>query len=84
MLLLSVLSFGIAVLLLTYNKGYKSANIYLAMFLFLFNLIILNNYFYFYNNSKTILAFLLCIPINSTFYLLGPLAFFLCKIHIKE
>jgi AraC-like DNA-binding protein len=84
MLLLSVLSFGIAVLLLTYNKGYKSANIYLAMFLFLFNLIILNNYFYFYNNSKTILAFLLCIPINSTFYLLGPLAFFYVRSILKN
>jgi AraC-like DNA-binding protein len=36
------------------------------MFLFLFNLIILTNYLYFYSNSKTILAFLLCIPINST------------------
>ena len=84
MLLLSILSFGIAVLLLTYNKGYKSANIYLAMFLFLFNLIILNNYFYSYNNSKTILAFLLCIPINSTFYLLGPLAFFYVRSILKN
>jgi AraC-like DNA-binding protein len=54
------------------------------MFLFLFNLIILTNYLYFYSNSKTILAFLLCIPINSTFYLLGPLAFFYVRSILKN
>jgi AraC-like DNA-binding protein len=84
MLLLSVFSLVFSVLLLAYNKGYKSANIYLAMFLFLFNLIILTNYLYFYSNSKTILAFLLCIPINSTSYLLGPLAFFYVRSILKN
>ena len=84
MLLLSVFSLIFSVLLLAYNKGYKSANIYLAMFLFLFNLIILTNYLYFYSNSKTILAFLLCIPINSTSYLLGPLAFFYVRSILKN
>jgi len=84
MLLLSVFSLIFSVLLLVYNKGYKSANIYLAMFLFLFNLIILTNYLYFYSNSKTILAFLLCIPINSTSYLLGPLVFFYVRSVLKN
>jgi AraC-like DNA-binding protein len=84
MLLLSVFSLIFSVLLLAYNKGYKSANIYLAMFLFLFNLIILTNYLYFYSNSKTILAFLLCIPINPTSYLLGPLVFFYVRAILKN
>jgi hypothetical protein len=84
MLLLSVFSLIFSVLLLVYNKGYKSANIYLAMFLFLFNLIILTNYLYFYSNSKTILAFLLCIPINPTSYLLGPLVFFYVRAILKN
>jgi AraC-like DNA-binding protein len=84
MLLLSVFSLVFSVLLLTYNKGYKSANIYLAMFLFLFNLIILTNYLYFYGNSKTILAFLLSIPINPTSYLLGPFVFFYVRSILKN
>ena len=84
MLLLSVFSLIFSVLLLAYNKCYKSANIYLAMFLFLFNLIILTNYLYFYSNSKTILAFLLCIPINPTSYLLGPLVFFYVRAILKN
>jgi AraC-like DNA-binding protein len=76
MLLLSFFGIFFSILLLAYNKGYKSANVYLALFMFLCNLIIFINYLYFYNDSKVIRAILLSFPINSAIYLLGPLAFF--------
>lgn len=76
MLLLSFFGIFFSILLLAYNKGYKSANVYLALFMFLCNLIIFINYLYFYNDSKVIRVILLSFPINSAIYLLGPLAFF--------
>lgn len=75
MLLLSGLGLFFAVFLLAYNKGYKSANVYLALFLFLFNLLILINYFFLYYDSKIFIALLLSFPIYSISFLLGPLAF---------
>ena len=76
MLLLSFFGIFFSSLLLAYNKGYKSANVYLALFILLCNIIIFINYLYFYHDSKVIRAILLSFPINSAIYLLGPLAFF--------
>jgi AraC-like DNA-binding protein len=61
--------------LLTYNKVYKSANIYLGLFLFSFNIIALTHYFYAYNNSKELIAFVWSVPLNGLAYAIGPLAF---------
>jgi AraC-like DNA-binding protein len=61
--------------LLTYNKGYKSANIYLGLFLFSFNIITLTHYFYAFNNSKELIAFVWSVPLNGLAYAIGPLAF---------
>ena len=75
MLLLSGLGIFFSILLLTYNKGYKSANIYLGLFLFSFNIIALTHYFYAYNNSKELIAFVWSVPLNGLAYSIGPLAF---------
>ena len=75
MLLLSGLGIFFSILLLTYNKGYKSANIYLGLFLFSFNIIALTHYFYAYNNSKELIAFVWSVPLNGLAYAIGPLAF---------
>jgi AraC-like DNA-binding protein len=75
MYLLSGLGIFLSALLLGYNKGYKSANIYLGLFLFLFNFIILTHYLYLYNESKVTIAFILSIPINASAFAIGPLAF---------
>jgi AraC-like DNA-binding protein len=75
MLLLSGLGIFFSILLLVYNKGYKSANIYLGLFLFSFNIITITHYFYIYNDSKEFLAFLLSVPLNGLAFAIGPLAF---------
>ena len=75
MLLLSGLGILFSILLLIYNKGYKSANIYLGLFLFSFNIIALTHYFYAYNNSKELIAFVWSVPLNGLAYSIGPLAF---------
>jgi len=75
MLLLSGLGIFFSILLLTYNKGYKSANIYLGLFLFSFNIITLTHYFYAFNNSKEFIAFVWSVPLNGLAYAIGPLAF---------
>ena len=75
MLLLSGLGIFFSILLVVYNKGYKSANIYLGLFLFSFNIITITHYFYIYSNSKEFLAFVLSVPLNGLAFAIGPLAF---------
>ena len=66
------------------NKGYKSANIYLGLFLFLFNFIILSHYLYLYNESKVTIAFILSIPFNASAFAIGPLAFLYVRSILKD
>ena len=75
MLVLNGISIFLSILLLVYNKGYKSANVYLGLFLFLSNLITLSLYLHTFSNSKAVLAFVMSIPINPSVYTLGPLAY---------
>ena len=84
MLLLSVLGIFFSILLLTYNKGYKSANIYLGLFLFSFNIIALTHYFYAFNNSKELIAFVWSVPLNGLAYAIGPLAFLYVRSILKD
>lgn len=84
MLLLSVLGIFFSILLLTYNKGYKSANIYLGLFLFSFNIITLTHYFYAFNNSKELIAFVWSVPLNGLAYAIGPLAFLYVRSILKD
>lgn len=61
--------------MLGYNKGYKSANIYLGLFLLGFNIITLTHYFYIYNTSNEFLTFVLSVPLNGLAFAVGPLYF---------
>jgi len=69
---------------MVYNKGYKSANIYLGLFLFLFNFVILSNYLYIYSESRITIAFILSIPINASAFAIGPLAFLYVRSILKD
>jgi AraC-like DNA-binding protein len=84
MYLLSAFSIFFSALLMVYNKGYKSANIYLGLFLFLFNFIILSNYLYIYSESRVTIAFILSIPINASAFAIGPLAFLYVRSILKD
>jgi AraC-like DNA-binding protein len=84
MYLLSAFGIFFSALLIIYNKGYKSANIYLGLFLFLFNFIILSNYLFLYNESNVTIAFLLSIPINASAFAIGPLAFLYVRSILKD
>jgi AraC-like DNA-binding protein len=75
MLLLSGLGIFFSIFLLVYNKGYKSANIYLGLFLLAFNIITITHYFYIYSTSKEFLAFVLSVPLNGLAFAIGPFAF---------
>ena len=74
-LMLGGLGVFLSGLLIFYNKGYRSANIYLGLFLFLFNFIIISHYIYIFSESAEVISFVLRVPINATAYAVGPLAF---------
>ncbi len=59
--------------ILYYNKGYLSANRFLAAFLFFASLYVLENFYFFYGTSLYKIAFFTCV--HSFFYLIGPFAF---------
>ena len=84
MYLLSGFGIFFSILLLLYNRGYKTANLYLGLFIFLFDFIILSHYLYLYNNSKVTIAFILSVPFNASAYAIGPLAFFYVRSIIKD
>ena len=84
MLLLSGIGLFFSAFLLVYNKGYKSANIYLGLFLFAFNFVTLSHYLYIFNQSKVVLAFMLSIPINAPAYAIGPLAFLYVRSILRD
>ena len=79
--LLGGLGFFFSALVIFYNNGYRSANIYLGLFLFFFNFIILSHYIYIFIESAEVISFVLLVPINSTAYAVGPLSFIFTKIN---
>ena len=84
MLVLSGIGLFFSAFLLVYNKGYKSANIYLGLFLFSFNFVTLSHYQYLFNHSKAVIAFILSIPINASAYAIGPLAFLYVRSILRD
>jgi AraC-like DNA-binding protein len=84
MLVLNGIAIFLSILLLVYNKGYKSANVYLGLFLFLSNLITLSLYLHIFSNSKAVLAFIMSIPINPSAYTLGPLAYLYVRSILRD
>jgi AraC-like DNA-binding protein len=61
-------------LILFFNKGYKSANRFLSGFLFISSLYLLQNFFIFYSQLDFWVAF--SISTQVIFYLIGPFSFF--------
>ena len=84
MLVLNGIGIFLSILLLVYNKGYKSANVYLGLFLFLSNLITLSLYLHIFSNFKAVLAFVMSIPINPSAYTLGPLAYLYVRSILRD
>jgi len=83
-LLLGGLGVFLSALLIFYNKGYRSANIYLGLFLFFFNFIILTHYIYIFSESAEVISFVLRVPINATAYAVGPLAFLYVRSILRD
>ena len=71
-------------LVIFYNNGYRSANIYLGLFLFFFNFIILSHYIYIFSESAEVISFVLLVPINATAYAVGPLAFLYVRSILRD
>lgn len=84
MFLLSGFGIFFSILLLFYNRGYRSANLFLGLFLILFNFVTLTHFIYVFNDSKVTVAFFLSIPLNASSYLIGPLAFFYVRSILKD
>lgn len=74
----------ISALLIFYNKGYRSANIYLGLCLFFLNFIVLTHYIYIFSESAEVISFVMRIPINATAYAVGPLAFLYVRSILKD
>ena len=62
-------------LILYFNKGYRTVNRYLAGFLFFSALYLLESFTFFYGDSLNLVAFF-TISHGFVFYLIGPLSFF--------
>ncbi len=68
-----LLGLFLPLILLYNNNGYRSANLYLAGFLFFSSLYLLENFYFFYGNSLPRIAFFT--TTHSFFYLIGPFAY---------
>jgi AraC-like DNA-binding protein len=75
MIILFSIGITLSFILLFYNGGYKTANVYLGLFLFFLTFLIFSHYLYIFSTSVSELVILLSVPINSTFYVIGPLAY---------
>jgi len=75
MIILFSIGIALSFILLFYNGGYNTANVYLGLFLFFLTFLIFSHYLYIFSNSVSELVILLSVPINSTFYIIGPLAY---------
>jgi len=84
MVILGGLGIFLSALLIFYNKGYRSANFYLGLFLFLFTFIIFSHSIYLNNQSEEVISFVLSIPINATVYAIGPSAFLYVRSILKD
>lgn len=80
---ISIIGMLLSILLSFYNNGYKSANAYLAGFLFLSSLFTFIQFvFLFSHNLHLIVWFVAGFP--SLFYLIGPLAYFYIRSILRD
>ena len=75
MIILFIIGIALSFILLFYNGGYKTANVYLGLFLFFLTFLTFSHYLYIFSSSVIELSILLSVPINSTLYLIGPFAY---------
>lgn len=68
--------------LLYYNKGYLTANRYLAGFFFFASLYVLESFYFFYGESLSKIAFFT--TTHAFFYLIGPCAFFYMRSILRD
>ncbi len=78
----SLLGLFLPLVLLCFNKGYRTANRYLAGFLFFSALYVLENFYFFYGKSLHKIAFFTCV--HAFFYLIGPFAFFYVRSILRD
>lgn len=78
----SLLGLFLPLVLLYFNKGYRTANRYLAAFLFFSALYLLENFYFFYGESLTLIAFFT--TTHAFIYLIGPFAFFYLRSILKD
>ncbi len=69
-------------LLLYYNRGYLTANRYLAGFMFFASLYVLENFYFFYGESLVMV--IIFTMVHSFFYLIGPFAFFYMRSILRD
>ena len=77
-----LLGLFLPLVLLYFNKGYITANRYLACFLFVAALYVLENFYFFYGKSLNKIAFFTCV--HAFFYLIGPFAFFYMRSILRD
>jgi AraC-like DNA-binding protein len=75
MIYLGSLGVTLALIVLFFNQGNKSANLYLGLFLLCFNVFTLTHYTFLFLTSEYLIATLLILPFNSLIYIVGPLAY---------
>jgi len=75
MIFLGGLGITLALIVLFFNQGNKSANLYLGLFLLCFNVFTLTHYTFLFLTSEYLIATLLILPFNSLIYVVGPLAY---------
>ena len=75
MIFLGGLGITLALIVLFFNQGNKSANFYLGLFLLCFSVFSLTHYTFLFLNSEYLIATLLILPFNSLIYVVGPFAY---------
>ena len=65
-----------------FNKGYRSANQYLAAFFFFASLFVLENFYFFFGKSIPKIAFFT--NTHAFYYLIGPFAFFYMRSILRD
>jgi AraC-like DNA-binding protein len=77
-----LLGLVLPLIILFFNKGYLSANRYLASFLFFISFYVLEDFVFFYSKSLSRIAFVT--NTHAFFYLIGPLAFFYIRSILRD
>lgn len=82
-LFISTIGLSLSILIFFFNKGYKSANFYLACFFFFISLYVLTNFTILYSKSTFwVSIFITTIP--SFFFLIGPLSYFYVRSIVRD